>query len=124
MIGNRGAAKRRDERNVRKPDEVGRRPAGKKDTKKWCRGKVGVEHKPVCRDYSEAKLTRFVAHDGHEMKLHKGWKLLVCTGCGKELERYYPWGADKKKPPEWVKQSARVDLNHQSSPPKSDASPG
>lgn len=101
-----GSIKRRDARSTKSPNEVPKPGPAKKDTKRWCRGKPGVEHRPVCRDYSEAKLTRFVAHDGHEVKLHKGWKLLVCTECGKELERYYPWGHDKKNPPAWVTDAA------------------
>jgi hypothetical protein len=40
-------AEGRDRRN---PDDRGyrpRRPRARKDTKRWCRGKVGVEHTPV-----------------------------------------------------------------------------
>lgn len=98
------ATKRRDERNAKDP--VRRKPVpGKKDKKRWCRGKVGVEHKPVCRDYNEAKLTRYINVAGIEIPLHKGWKLLVCTECGKELAHYYPMGAFKRNPPEWVKEA-------------------
>lgn len=38
-----GAAQRRDERAT-KTDLPTRRSRGKKDTRRWCRGKVGVEH--------------------------------------------------------------------------------
>ena len=90
------AAKRRDIKNTRVPDEVGKRPAGKKNTNKWCRGKVGVEHKTKCVNYRDTKNT----HVGSSFEFSKGWKLLICTECGKELKRYYPF--IKGRPPEWV----------------------
>lgn len=91
----RGAAKRRDERNARGP--VRQRPApAKKDTKRWCRGKVGAEHKPECRVYRDVKM----AYAGLKGDFLKGWRVLVCTECGKELATYYPFG--KSEPPAWV----------------------
>jgi hypothetical protein len=80
------ANKRRDERHT-----IGdiRAPAStKKDTKKWCRGKVGRKHKPECRD---GQL--------------QGWKNLVCTECGKHLDYYWPmrWRPIMDQPkPAWV----------------------
>lgn len=63
--------------------------SGKKDTKKWCGGKVGREHKLKC--------------------LAKGWRgvrvvwyALACTECGKELKVWYP-GFKNDHKPEWVK---------------------
>lgn len=91
-----GAAKRRDERNVRSPDRQ-RPPPSKKDTRRWCRGKVGVEHKTVCKDYREVKGLG-TAIPGFA----KDWRLLVCTECGKELATHYAFGASKKDPPAWV----------------------
>lgn len=93
------ANQRRDARHTKSPDEVGKRPAAKKDTKKWCRGKVGVEHKPKCVDYRETKNN----YAGMGPGFSKGWKLLVCEACGKELDHYYPFGKAKKNPPDWVK---------------------
>lgn len=99
-----GAARRRDARNTRSPAEVPKGAAAnaKKNTKRWCRGKVGVEHKPKCVDYAE---TKFIG-DGHSLKrLYTGWKLLVCTECGRELAKHWPIGSQKKNPPEWVKET-------------------
>jgi len=51
---NESGIRRRDARQTILPDI---RPPGRsaKDTRKWCRGKVGVEHKPVCVAYGELK---------------------------------------------------------------------
>lgn len=62
------------------------------DRRRWCRGKVGVEHELVCMTYQEAKgaLGRFrLASE----------RFLVCKVCGKELENYR--GYEKIKPA-WV----------------------
>jgi hypothetical protein len=67
------ANRRRDERHTAIPDDAPRPKPGSKNTKKWCKGKVGREHKPECRD-------------GHI----QGWKNLVCTECGKHLDYYWP----------------------------------
>jgi hypothetical protein len=99
-----GANKRRDARHTKAPDEPGKgnpKATKKKDTKRWCRGKVGVEHKLKCMDYSE------VHHQKPDSigSWGKGWKILACTVCGKELERWYPMGMGRGKnpKPEWVK---------------------
>lgn len=80
--------RRRDERHTATPDI--RPPGGsKKNTKKWCRGVVGREHQPECRDDNRIK----------------DWKVLTCSACGKHLDYYYPspWFRSKKPKPEWVK---------------------
>lgn len=90
-----GAAKRRDERNAKSPEKV-RGEGQKKRTKKWCKGKAGVEHEPECRDYQEVKRSLFG-------KYANGWKILVCKKCGKDLD--YWWGETggrKREKPEWV----------------------
>lgn len=87
------ANKRRDARQTKAP--VTRAPGGsKRDTKKWCRGKVGVEHTPLCIDYNRLKNTSYL----------DGWKVLVCTKCRKELDTWAPvsWMKDDRKPPAWV----------------------
>lgn len=99
----KGAAARRDARNIKDPNDTPKPGASKKDTKKWCRGKVGVEHKPECRDYQDVKNS----FRGHALgdKMFQGWKLLICTTCGKELDHYYPMtfaGREPKPPPPWV----------------------
>jgi hypothetical protein len=95
------ANKRRDARATKTPDTAAPHRSSK-NTKKWCKGKVGVEHKPKCVDYADAKIA---AKDinGRPIGFYKGWKLLICTTCGKELEHYYPFRQSEKKPPEWVK---------------------
>lgn len=70
----------------------------KKNTKRWCKGKAGVEHTGECKAYDDVK------HSG--LKCPE-WKILVCKTCGKELDNYWPYPADwNLKPiakPEWVK---------------------
>lgn len=92
------ANKRRDERHTKEPDaQVAKPKASKKDTKRWCKGKEGREHKTEVRSYKDAKGVKW-AHDG--------WFILICTACGKELDRYWPLGLQwANEPPEWLKTS-------------------
>lgn len=81
------ANRRRDERHT-----IGdiRPPAStKKNTKKWCKGKVGREHKPQCRS---------------DPRYPASWRHLVCTECGKQLDWYYPSTFERKREPKpaWV----------------------
>jgi hypothetical protein len=101
------ANERRDARHTKTPVEVPKPAAAnkKKDTRRWCRGKVGVEHTPKCVDYGEAKHAP-TDYCGHPVNHYEGWKLLICTTCGKELDRFCPWrwvGEELPKPPAWVK---------------------
>ena len=95
--------------------EASAKPVGnkRKNRKKWCRGKEGVEHQPVCTDYNTVK--RHCTPDGWKGgELGKGWRLLVCSVCGRELDYYYPmeWNILSKDgtlthrepdpPPAWV----------------------
>jgi len=89
-----GAAKRRDARNAKAPEtdrisnpKISRK---KKDTKKWCRGKEGTEHNLKCVDYRDTKLAARDINGTNMTNLYAGWKLLVCTECGKEVDHYYP----------------------------------
>lgn len=89
------ANKRRDERQTKVP--VVRPPsASKRDTKKWCRGKVGIAHKPVCVDYNDLKRSNY----------YTGWKVLVCEACQKQLDHYWPSPfcppAERPAPPAWA----------------------
>jgi hypothetical protein len=70
-----------------------------KNRRRWCRGKVGVEHAPVCRDYRATK-----GYPDSFQGLFVGWRLLVCTACGKELAIHAPsgWHARRQAPPAWV----------------------
>lgn len=91
--------KRRDERQTAVPDIRPPAKSKSKDTKKWCRGKVGTEHAPECVDYNTYKRTTFAPE----------WRLLVCKNCGKELDGWWPnrflFNQYKSPPnpkPEWV----------------------
>lgn len=101
----KSAAARRDARHTKSDPRAKPEPT-KKNTKKWCKGKVGREHVGVCRDFAEVKR---LATDikGRPIELCKGWKVLVCDNCGKELDTYYPpsalWGRSVPKP-DWVKE--------------------
>jgi hypothetical protein len=97
----KGSANRRDVRNAK--DVVRQQSGSSRDTKRWCRGKAGVEHKPKCVDYRATKLSRA----GYPESFLKGWKLLICTECGKELKTYFPFG--KGNPPSWVTESRGGD---------------
>jgi len=67
-------------------------PGGsRKNTKKWCRGKVGVQHKLECRKYNEAPSA-----------LSSSWRILVCAKCGKHFDYYYPSSWWKQAKPDWV----------------------
>jgi hypothetical protein len=88
------ANKRRNARQARlpiRPPSVSRR-----DTKKWCRGKVGVEHKSYCVSYNDLKNTRATYADE--------WKVLICTACGKQLAHWWPsvFRPTKEQAPDWV----------------------
>jgi hypothetical protein len=91
------AIRRRDERQTKVP--IIRRPSGsKKDTRKWCRGRIGVEHKPQCVSHDEWENRQ----DGSDWS--KDWRVLVCEECGKQLDYWFPvpWWRDEKSPPNWV----------------------
>lgn len=85
-------------------DEISKHRSSK-NTRRWCGGKKGREHTPECRDYGEAKN---MAKDflGRQVDLYRGWKILICTTCGKELDTWFPatraWHASKPKP-DWVR---------------------
>lgn len=73
----------------------------KKDRKKWCKGKPGIEHVLKCMHYVGAY------HESHPI-----WRELVCVKCGKRLDFYFPLSAlvrveDRgcvynEKKPDWV----------------------
>ena len=86
------AAKRRDERQAKVPEKeiVG---GARKNRRRWCRGKEGVEHQPKCMPYNEAK-------GGTLGKYTQDWRVLVCTVCGKDLALHSPYRNRPK--PSWV----------------------
>lgn len=83
------ANRRRDERQTIVP--LIRAPSRpRKNTKRWCKGKVGVDHKPLCIDYPRIPVG--------------GAKVLICEICHKHIEFYWPSPFRKIKtpPPSWV----------------------
>lgn len=91
------AIARRDERQT-KVQSVRPPAPSKKNTKKWCRGKVGREHKPVCVPYDEWENRP----EGSEFA--KDWKLLVCSECEKQLDYWWPTRLfkDSRPQPDWT----------------------
>ena len=74
-------------------DELSSGARRKKDKKRWCKGKIGVEHLGVCTIHKLLEVS--------EKNIFSDWRELVCTRCGKILDRYYPM--TKKSPkPTWV----------------------
>jgi hypothetical protein len=81
--------KRRDERHT-KDENIRPTSSNKKNTKKWCRGVVGREHKLACKDV-----------DFYRFKN----KVLACTECGKQVDWWSEpplfWRSTRPKP-DWV----------------------
>lgn len=80
-----------------------RRQSGRsKNTRRWCRGKIGRDHQTKCVKYNDVKRTNLATLENSTSRY---WRILICTVCGKELENYWPWKARgfKDKPaPAWV----------------------
>ena len=95
------AADRRDARQIKTDDEptTNLKPSKKKkDTKRWCKGKVGVEHDAVCMTHSELNNVNQNTQGHH--KFLSDFRYLVCLSCGKNLDMYLKsWN---KKIPDWV----------------------
>lgn len=92
---------RKDNRRTSLPEEdiSPTKPlGGKKDTRRWCKGKRGREHVLKCVSYNEVKHNN--PSPASWTKFTMFWKILICTVCGKELDHYYPFS--KKNPPDWV----------------------
>ena len=86
-----GAAEVRDARHVHNGPEVVGGPAKRKDTKRWCKGKVGREHELLVRHSTE-------------MSKHRFSRSLIrfCAKCGKEVAHWYDWQSGPK--PDWVRE--------------------
>lgn len=81
----KSAADRRDRRSIKSSDETENLPA-KKDTKRWCKGKEGIEH-------------QLKIFDGKSVKS----KTLNCELCGKCIAIYWTsFSWDRKNPPFWI----------------------
>jgi len=77
----------RDARSVRPADEKGRRKPAKKDTKRWCKGVEGREHKPSWQPRNAAWAA-------------SQWRDFKCDACGKVLDTWWPFGKGHGMPPE------------------------
>src|SRR5271165_5583339 len=76
------ANKRKDKRHTKDSDEhKTTTQSNKRNTKKWCKGKVGVEHKLECRNYNEVKNT--------DRPYLDSWRVLMCSVCGKEMGLWF-----------------------------------
>lgn len=81
----KSASDLRDQRSIKISDEAKKLPA-KKDTKLWCKGKVGTEH----------QLKIFVKND--VIKTQQ----LACSACGKCIAFCWENGYFKQNPPFWA----------------------
>jgi hypothetical protein len=91
-----GATVRRDARRTAVDDTPKTRGLSSRDTRRWCKGKIGVEHKHEVKPWSDLKKHGFVLD----------WLVLFCSTCGKDLDRYIPphpnWTRKPKPTPEWA----------------------
>lgn len=71
----------------------------KKDTKRWCKGKVGREHQGVCKTRFEVEGRNDIRRPGEPGWL-SNWRYLVCRKCNKTLA--YWFGGKGKDRPAWV----------------------
>ncbi len=86
------ARRRKLARQAPAPEDVPQAPPARKDTKKWCGGKVGRSHQPKC-----FQRTGYLAN----------WYDLCCTVCGKQLDYWREpnqhWVSIRQTPkPDWV----------------------
>lgn len=71
------------------------KPKSKKDTKKWCKGKVGREHVPELTKQSWANDRTCAPPERWMLQLMptRNWRCYhqwVCANCGKVLDRWLP----------------------------------
>jgi hypothetical protein len=84
-------------------DRVERRPRGRKDRARWCRGKVGVEHIPEVTKPSGWRAKTCAPRPGWSklIKFHdpRGdwwcWHRITCATCGKVLVDQDRFPADR-----------------------------
>jgi hypothetical protein len=92
-----GANARREKRQTAGSDAHATRGVpNKRDTKRWCKGKVGVDHKLVVKTRAD------IGKDHGLPTSFKDWLIRHCEICGKEVAWWFPMGGMKREPPEWV----------------------
>lgn len=69
------------------------------DPKVWCRGQVGVRHKPRCVTYRASK--QFKEPKDAALSVSSKWRTLICSVCSRHLAYFWPFN-DTDKPPAWV----------------------
>jgi len=82
------AADRRDERATKGPD-THKPVAGKKDTKKWCKGVEGREHQLSIVDVHNPR--------GDLTKIER-----FCKACGKTLDTWWNFSVWPMQKPQWL----------------------
>lgn len=90
-----GAVERRDARHVH--DEPGRTPPSRrKNTRRWCKGKVGRAHTPAW-----GRATPFVMPSTGVNTRHND-RVFRCTRCGKEMGQWFDdrWGLFRENAPQ------------------------
>lgn len=95
MVDWKDSARKRREVRQAKPLDAPIPFRSVKDTKKWCKGKVGREHKPTC----------FVDNKSYYTVVKKQPRILACSACGVTLGYWEPWPLMKKwktPKPAWV----------------------
>ena len=94
-----GAVARRDARHTSVPDAPRTRSIpNRRDTKRWCKGKIGVEHVLAIKSYRDLK-------GDDSPQVFSGWLVRYCSVCGKETDLYMPpWPSTRKQKPApgWV----------------------
>lgn len=81
-------AEHRTAGRVPSADERTRRAPARKDKRRWCRGKVGVEHQPAIRKGDNYTYARRVCEQWQPGKRWTRWLCCeqeYCTACGKIL---------------------------------------
>jgi hypothetical protein len=83
------------EQRLIQPEEGRPAKRHKASRKRWCRGKEGVEHQPVCMTYEQAKgPSRYPSQAAERFR--------VCKVCGKELAHFWGLALQKGHEPDWV----------------------
>lgn len=96
-----GANKRRDARNTKEPETKQKSKPAKKDTKKWCAGRVGREHTLEVSNYRDTK---------GWPSIFGNWWVLYCATCGKELDTFHARivNIENKNYPKWLIDSGKL----------------
>lgn len=78
-------------------DEEVPRHRSRKDRRKWCRGRVGVDHTPVW-----GRIVKYGSF-GPSLEKHDNWLEFKCQVCHKVLDTWSPWingyGKKRRNPP-------------------------